>query len=94
MGVTRPPIHVTADAVLSMHPVDKASAVRFWKGTDLPEADGKSGLPFAIGRATRPIKRPLPRQLTACSSKKTWTSSSFPCSIRKTSPPAAILPTA
>ena len=23
MGVTRPPIHVTADAVLSMHPVDK-----------------------------------------------------------------------
>lgn len=93
MGVTRPPIHVTADAVLSMHPVDKAI------GRQILERHGFTGSRRTVGIAVRnwqghqPIRTPLPRRPTDCSSKKTWTSSSFPCSIRKTSTPAAILPT-
>lgn len=47
MGVTRPPIHVTADAVLSMHPVDKQI------GLDILRKNGISGTGRLIGIAVR-----------------------------------------
>lgn len=47
MGVTRPPIHVTADAVLSMHPVDKAI------GLQILEQKGITGSRRRVGIAVR-----------------------------------------
>ncbi|WP_296828940.1 polysaccharide pyruvyl transferase CsaB [uncultured Megasphaera sp.] len=47
MGVTRPPIHVTADAVLSMHPVDKHI------GLDILERNGITGSRRRVGIAVR-----------------------------------------
>ena len=47
MGVSRPPIHVTADAVLSMHPVDKAI------GRQILERHGFTGSRRKVGIAVR-----------------------------------------
>ena len=51
MGVTRPPIHVTADASCPCIPSIRPSAFRFWSKRELPAAAGASALPSATGRA-------------------------------------------
>lgn len=65
LGVDRVPIHVTADAVLSMHPVDLTIGKRLLKGYPLDGVNPKIGVSVRSWKSSTAYRQELARALDA-----------------------------